>query len=167
MSTPNDTIDIRPSTIADAAEIARIYNFYIRRGGVTFDVDENSIEKIAKLLGRGRGDAWFVAAAGDALAGWASARQFSDRPGYRHSCETAIYLEDQAIGSGIGDLLQQRIEQHCRDAGVHHAMAKIVADNDRSLAFHYRYGYELVGTQKEIGRVDGRWVDVVILQRIF
>ncbi len=167
MLTPGETFDIRAATIDDAAEIARIYNFYIRLGGVTFDIEECSSERIAKLLGRGKGDAWFVAADEAGLVGWASARKFSERPGYRHSCETAIYLDNKAVGSGAGDLLQQRVERHCHQAGIHHAMAKIVANNDRSLAFHYRYGYELVGTQREIGRVDGQWVDVVILQRIF
>ena len=48
-----------------------------------------------------------------------------------------------------------------------YAVAKIVAGNDRSLAFHQRYGYQFVGTQKEIGRINDQWVDVVILQRIF
>ena len=167
MSIPRTTIDTRPATIDDAAEITRIYNYYIRLGGVTFDFEEYSVDQVATLLERRQDDAWFVASRGDALLGWASARQFSDRPGYRYSCETAIYLDEAALGSGVGNLLQQRIEQHCRDAGIHHAMAKIVADNYRSLAFHYRYGYELVGTQREIGRVDGKWVDVVILQRLF
>lgn len=167
MSRQNDMIEIRSGTVDDATEIARIYNFYIRGGGVTFDFEEYSTERVAKLIARGHGDAWFVAAKGNALAGWASARQFSERPGYRLSCETAIYLDDASIGSGLADLLQQRIDQHCRDAGIHHAMAKIVGGNKRSLAFHRRYDYQLVGTQKEIGRVDGQWVDVVILQRIF
>lgn len=160
-------VDIRAATIDDAEEITRIYNFYVRLGGVTFDIEEYSLERIAKLLIRGEPDAWFVADGDSGLAGWASARQFSERPGYRHSCETAIYLDETAIGSGIGDSLQRRIEEYCHCVGIHHAMAKIVADNDRSLAFHYRYGYEPVGTQKEIGRVNGKWVDVIILQRIF
>jgi phosphinothricin acetyltransferase len=167
MSVPGDTINIRTATIDDAAEIARIYNFYIRAGGITFDIEDYPAARITRLLNRGGSDAWFVAGDPGALLGWASARQFSERHGYRHSCETAIYLDDQAVGSGVGDLLQQRVEQHCRNSGIRHAMAKIVADNQRSLDFHYRHGYELVGTQNQIGRVDGRWVDVVILQRIF
>lgn len=169
MPEPSDTIEIRPATIDDAAEITRIYNYYIRLGGVTFDFDEYDVARVETLLKRGAPDAWFVADPGSScqLIGWASARQFSDRPGYQYSCETAIYLDQAAIGSGAADVLQQRIHRHCEENGVHHAMAKIVADNQRSIAFHYRYGYELVGTQREIGRVDGRWVDVAILQRIF
>ena len=112
-------------------------------------------------------DIYFVAALGERIIGWASARRFSDRHGYRHSCETAIYLDTPAIGRGVADRLQQQIESHCRQNGIHHAMAKIIADNQRSIDFHIRHGYELVGIQKEIGNVDGEWSDVAILQRIF
>ena len=42
-----------------------------------------------------------------------------------------------------------------------------LADNQRSIAFHRRYGYELVGIQKEIGHMEGKWTDVAILQRLF
>ena len=167
MSGGDPTIEVRPAQTADAAEIARIYNHYIRQGGVTFDLAEYPPERVVKLLQRREPDAWFVAAVADGLLGWASARQFSDRPGFRLSRETAIYLDPAAIGTGVGDLLQQRVEQFCIAEGIHHAMAKILADNQRSIAFHKRYGYEVVGIQNEIGCVDDRWVDLVILQKIF
>ncbi len=57
--------------------------------------------------------------------------------------------------------------EHCRDCGIHHAVAKVIADNSRSMAFHQRFGYELVGIQKAIGHMNGKWTDVAILQKIF
>ena len=101
------------------------------------------------------------------MIGWANVRRYSLRYGYRLTYETGIYLDQTAIGRGVGDVLQSRIEEHCRECGIHHAVAKIVADNQRSMAFHYRRGYELVGIQKEVGHMDGKWVDVAILQMIF
>jgi phosphinothricin acetyltransferase len=38
--------------------------------------------------------------------------------------------------------------------------------NRRSLAFHARHGFELVGRQRAIGRLNGILHDVVILQRL-
>jgi phosphinothricin acetyltransferase len=167
MTSKDRANEVRPARTADAAEIARIYNHYIRQGGVTFDLTEYPVERIVKLLQRGKPDAWFVAGSEHALWGWASVREFSDRPGFRRSRETAIYLDPAAMGTGVGDLLQQHVEQHCVAAGIHHAMAKILADNERSIAFHKRYGYEVVGIQREIGWVNDRWVDLMILQKIF
>ena len=165
-SNPTTNFSVRSADSTNAAEIARIYNHYVRIGGATFDVAQWPPEQVARLLER-ESDAWFVAVASTGLLGWASARQFSERYGYRYSCETAIYIDSDSIGTGVADALQKQIENHCCEAGIHHAVAKIVADNERSMNFHKRFGYEIVGIQKEIGRVGDAWVDVAILQKIF
>ena len=158
---------VRPAVAEDASGIAAIYNHHIDRGGATFDNLHWSAEAVERLINRPQPDGWFVAATETGLLGWASARRFSERHGFRYACETAIYLAAEALGTGIADRLQSRISQHCRDHRLHHAVAKIIADNHRSLRFHERHGYEQVGIQREVGRLDGRWVDLVILQRLF
>jgi phosphinothricin acetyltransferase len=159
--------EVREAAAEDAAAIARIYNHHVDIGGATFDTRHWAAEDIVTLINIARPEGWFVALTAQRVIGWASVRRYSLRHGYRFTCETAIYLDPEAIGSGVSDLLQRRVEQHCRQQNLHHAVAKVVADNERSMAFHYRYGYELVGIQKEIGHMDGQWVDVAILQKIF
>ncbi|TWU08084.1 GNAT family N-acetyltransferase [Stieleria varia] len=173
-TTSNRNWIVRAAEVSDAAEIARIYNHYVASGGATFATKPTTLDEMESFLklspepGWPR-DGWFVAESqGDRrLLGWASARTFSDRFGFRHSCETAIYLDSTSVGSGAADGLQQRIEQHCVEQRIHHAVAKIIADNQRSMRFHYRYGYELVGIQKEIGRLNDQWIDLAILQKLF
>ena len=46
-------------------------------------------------------------------------------------------------------------------------VAKILAANARSVRFHRRFGYQVVGRQRDIGCLNGRWHDVVILQLVF
>ena len=165
--TPSEIV-IRPASgQSDAAQIARIYNHYVDVGGATFDKVHWPVERVEKLLEIGLPDGCYVADLNGHLLGWASARQFSDRAGFRFSCETAIYLDADAVGKKIADPLQQAIDLHCRENGIHHAVAKVIASNQRSMAFHYRSGYELVGIQKEIGHVNGQWEDVAILQKIY
>ncbi len=162
---------IRKSTSEDADSVAQIYNHYVKVGGSTFDNSPWSRAEAAAHIESELPDGWFVATTlAQTLAqtlGWASVRRYSARNGYRLTCETAIYLSPTALGSGVADALQQRIDQHCQQHGMHHAVAKIIADNQRSLSFHRRHGYELVGIQKEIGRIEDRWVDVAILQKIY
>lgn len=168
-STPRDVPDvlIRRAGTADAEGIARIYNHYVDAGGATFDIVHWTCEEIRPLLEIPDPDGWYVALEDDTIVGWASARRYSVRFGYRFACESSIYLDPTGLGRGIADTLQRRIESHCRQCRIHHAVARIVADNDRSMAFHYRFGYELVGIQKEIGKMDEKWADVAILQKIF
>jgi phosphinothricin acetyltransferase len=160
------------STQSDAMQIAAIYNHYVDVGGATFDREHWTTEHVTSLVSAPLPDGWYVAdyqdkVLGHRVLGWASARQFSDRHGYRFACETAIYMDASSVGLRVADLLQHKIDVHCQENSIHHAMAKIIASNQRSLAFHYRHGYELVGTQKEVGHVEGKWSDVAILQKLF
>ncbi|MFK8114205.1 MAG: N-acetyltransferase family protein [Rubripirellula sp.] len=158
---------VREAAVTDADAIARIYNTQVDAGGSTFDTQHWNRAAVCDLLDFGEPDGWFVAEENGGVVGWASVRRYSLRIGYRFTCETAIYLSPIAFGKGIADELQQRVESHCCDHKMHHAVAKIIADNERSIAFHRRFGYELVGIQKEIGYMNGSWSDVAILQKIF
>ena len=54
--------------------------------------------------------------------------------------------------------------QVCKDLNYRHLVAKILGDNQSSIAYNQRLGYTIVGTQKEVGFRDGKWQDVVIMQ---
>ena len=140
-------VEVRAADSEHVAGIAAIYNHHIDAGGATFDTDHWKPDLVQRLIRGPHPEAWFVALdrsqkdeSEDQVIGWASAKRHSLRHGYRFTCETAIYLAERAIGRGVADALQDRVEEHCRQSGIHHAIAKIIADNQRSIAFHQRYG---------------------------
>lgn len=162
-----DDVILRRAKDEDAAGISRIYNYHVDSGDSTFDNVHWTAELTLQLMRQHRADGWFVAIRDSDTLGWAAARQYSNRFGYRFTCETSIYLEPSAMGKGIADALQHRVESHCYENGIRHAVARVAAHNVHSIAFHKRNGYELVGVQREVGRMNHRWVDVVIMQKIF
>ncbi|MGB7328294.1 MAG: N-acetyltransferase family protein [Rubripirellula sp.] len=157
---------VRAAATADAEAIAEIYNHHVLAGGATFDVLPWTVAQVSDLLLIESPETWVVCVDGERMLGWASARQFSMRYGFRMSLEWAIYLLPESIGKGVADSLIVEVEQRCREGQVHHLMSRVIAANQRSLAFHYRHGYELVGVQKEIGNLNNQWVDLAILQKI-
>ncbi len=158
---------VRPALQSDADSIARIYNHHVDTGGATFDNVHWSEARVRTLVSAAAPESWLVAdAGGGGIIGWASARWYSLRHGYRFTLETAIYLDPASMGRGVADSLQHQLERECRERGIHHLVAKITADNRRSMAFHDRHGYELVGIQKEVGHMEGEWKDVAILQKL-
>lgn len=159
-------LSIRVATVDDAEAIASIYNHYVHIGGATFDTVPWSAEQVVEAFSLGPFDLWLVACDRSEILGWASARQFSSRPGYRLSLESAIYLSTSAVGKGVADHLQAEVETKCIRRNIHHLMARIVTSNQRSIAFHQRHGYTIVGVQNEVGHMDGDWVDVTILQKL-
>lgn len=165
----NHHFQIRAAGSRDAASIASIYNGYVDAGGSTFDATHWSTNYVVKQLEIPKPDGWFVAVdeRNDSLFGWSSVHRFSNRHGYRYSLESAIYIRPESRGTGIADALQQRLDSHCTESGIHHLMAKIVADNQRSIAFHHRHGFEHVGIQREVGNMTGDWIDIAIMQKIY
>ena len=100
------------------------------------------------------------------VLGWGILKRYSDRPAYRLTAESSIYLSHQHRGRGYGRMLQETLLNRACDFDYHHLVAKIVASNHASIQFHQRFGYEQVGIQKEVGFSRGQWHDIAILQRL-
>lgn len=162
-----EQIQIRPCRAVDYGAIATIYNEAIATGSITFDTRRFEAKDIQawvdKFCDR---ECLLVAESHQQILGWGIVKQYSDRPGYRVCCETSIYLTFAEKGKGLGRLLQTTLLQTVVDLGYHHVVVKIVATNESSITFHQAFGFEMVGVQKEIGHVAGRWQDVAIMQLI-
>ncbi|MEO1673228.1 MAG: GNAT family N-acetyltransferase, partial [Cyanobacteria bacterium J06631_2] len=98
------------------------------------------------------------------IIGWGIIKRYSDRTGYRLACETSIYLKFSERGKGFGRILQTTLLEKVKGFSYHHVVAKILAANQGSIKFHQQFGFELVGVQKEIGLIQGQWLDVAIMQ---
>jgi phosphinothricin acetyltransferase len=48
--------------------------------------------------------------------------------------------------------------------GFRTIIARIAGDNPASVSLHERYGFELVGIEREVGYKFERWIDVVEMQ---
>ena len=87
-------------------------------------------------------------------------------PAYATSVENSVYVRRDRQGQGIGRLLLEALVELARQHGFHTVIARIVGGHEASIALHSRCGFELVGTEREVGRKFGRWLDVVELQRL-
>lgn len=50
--------------------------------------------------------------------------------------------------------------------GFHTIIARIAGDNPASVRLHESLGFEHVGREREVGQKFGRWLDVVVMQRM-
>ena len=48
--------------------------------------------------------------------------------------------------------------------GFHAVFARIVGHHEASIGLHEAAGFEIVGTEREVGRKFGRWLDVVVME---
>lgn len=161
-------MEIRPVRPEDHAAIAAIWNPLIRETTVTF----HSVERDAGAVGayvdqrRGAGREVWAAVEGQAVLGFASYDQFRSGNGYAHAMEHTVILAPAAWGRGVGRALMQAVEAHAAVRGAHVMIAAVDADNAAGRAFHAALGYVQTGYMPETGRKFGRWLDLVLMQKV-
>ncbi len=160
-------MDVRLATVDDAEAVRRIYNLEVTTSTVTFDLVPRSLEEQrAWLDARGGAHAVVVATEAGAVVGFASLSPYRDRPAYSTTVEDSVYVDRDWQGKGVGKLLLADLMRVATAHGFHAVMARIVGGHDASIALHRSLGFELVGTEREIGRKFNRWLDVVVMQRL-
>jgi L-amino acid N-acyltransferase YncA len=101
---------------------------------------------------------------GDVL-GWAALMPYSARECYRGVAESSVYVAARSRGRGVGRALMEQLVRDSEDAGYWTLQAGVFPENEESLALHRRVGFRVVGVRERIGRLDGEWKDVVLLER--
>ena len=71
-----------------------------------------------------------------------------------------------ARGRGVGERLLTDLIAAANGSGFHSIIARIVGENSGSIRLHEKVGFTLVGTELEVGRKHGRWLDVVEYQYV-
>jgi L-amino acid N-acyltransferase YncA len=97
--------------------------------------------------------------------GWAALSAVSSRCVYAGVAEVSIYVAESARGRGVGHQLMARLIADSEAAGIWTLQAGIFSENVASIALHLRAGFRKVGTRERLGQMNGRWRDVMLLER--
>jgi phosphinothricin acetyltransferase len=161
-------MQVRDATAADAAAIARIYNEGIEDRVATLETQTRTPEERAQwLASRGPRHPVLVAVDGAGeVAGWGSLNQFNPRPAYDHVVDFSVYVARDRRGRRIGDLLLGALEERARAIGYHKMVLAAFPDNAAGMRLYERHGFRTVGIYREQGLLDGRWVDVIVMEKI-
>ena len=152
---------------ADAEALRDIYNREVEGSTVTFDMVPRTLSEQAAWIDEHSGSyPALVAVADGAVVGYASLSPYRPRPAYATTVESSVYVHHAARGLGVGATLMEAIVESAAAHGFHSIIARIVGDHEASIALHAKVGFEVIGREHEVGRKFGRWLDVVIMQRM-
>jgi L-amino acid N-acyltransferase YncA len=101
---------------------------------------------------------------GQVLA-WAALAPVSDRCAYAGVAEDSIYVAPGAQGRGVGRRLLAALVASAEEGGIWTVQTGIFPENRASVRLHQACGFRLVGVRERLGRLDGRWRDVLLLER--
>jgi L-amino acid N-acyltransferase YncA len=99
------------------------------------------------------------------ILGWAALSPYSRRQVYSGVAEVSVYVAETARGQGIGGTLLSALVTQSGEHGIWTLQAGIFPENTASIQLHKRFGFRVVGTRERIGFMDGRWRDVVLMER--
>jgi phosphinothricin acetyltransferase len=158
---------IRPAVPADLEAICGIYNQVIATSTTVYTEEASDVDERGRWMAARQAQGYPVLAAerDGAVIGFASFGDFRPWPGYRFTVEHSVHVAEWARGQGVGGPLVRALFPLAETLGKHVMVAGVDADNDGSIRFHERLGFERVAHFREVGFKFGRWLDLVFLQR--
>lgn len=156
---------LRAARPADAAAIAAIYNQGIDDRVATFETEHRDADAIA---------AWFKAGhplvvvedTSGSIVSYAVAFPYRTRPCYEGVREFSVYVRRDARGTGCGRAALAGLIEAARMGGAWKLLSRIFPENTASLALCRSLGFREVGTYTRHGKLDGRWRDTVIVEKL-
>jgi phosphinothricin acetyltransferase len=147
---------------SDWEQVRAIYLEGIATRGVTFETEAPSWKKWdAGHLA----DLRLVARAGDHILGWAALSPISSRCVYAGVAEVSVYVGARFTRRGIGRALLEALIARSEEHGVWTLQGGVFPENVASLALCKKCGFREVGRRERLGKLDGVWRDVLLLER--
>lgn len=166
---------IRPADKNDLPQLLMIYNRVIETSTAVYKDDPITLAEREAWFEDYREGGWPILVAvtseqEDSAAkvlGYSSFGPFrSHFGGYRFSVEHTVHITEDARGSGVGSDLLNALFPIARQKDKHVMIGAIDADNQGSIRFHEKHGFEQVGHMHQVGFKFGRWLDLVWMQKI-
>jgi L-amino acid N-acyltransferase YncA len=165
--TRTPALRIRGASLDDAPAICRIYNQGIRDRIATLETEERTPEERAQwLTARDARHPALVAERDGDVVGWASLNVFNPRRAYEHVADISIYIEREWRGRGVGRQLLEALIAQATELGYHKLVLAAFPFNEAGMRAYGRAGFREVGIYREQGRLDGRWVDTIVMEKI-
>lgn len=106
-----------------------------------------------------------IAIENDEILGWSALTPVSGRCVYAGVAEVSIYIGSIARGKGIGKQLLNQLIEESEKQNIWTLQSGIFPENKASISLHLSAGFRIIGIREKIGMMDGKWRDIVLLEK--
>ena len=161
-------VQIRAYQTEDTQAILDILNYNILHSTSLYDYEVRNYNQQKTLLEEkiNKGFPVIVAEFDGKTIGFGMYGEFRFKEAYKFTVEHSVYVNESYHGKGIGKLLLQELIEIARKQKIHTMIAVIDSENQNSIEFHEKFGFETTGILKECGFKFDRWLHTVFMQLI-
>ncbi len=161
-------IKIRPYQIEDAPILLEIINYNILNATALYDYEPRTLENQVAILEEklSKGFPVIVATENQMVVGFGYYSEFRLREAYKFTVEHSVYAHPNHLGKGIGKSILENLILLAKAQKLHTMIGVIDAENQSSIEFHKKFGFEIAGTIKESGFKFNRWLHSVFMQKM-
>lgn len=158
---------LRAATEADLPAICAIYNQGIEDRIATLEETPKTLADMREWFGRHAGRYTVLVIEVDGgVRGWASLNPYSHRCAYAGVADISIYIGRGWRGKGLGFILLQALEAEARARGFHKLVLFAFPFNEAGQRLYRKCGFREVGVFRKQGRLDGRFVDIMAMEKL-
>jgi L-amino acid N-acyltransferase YncA len=162
-----ESYSVRRASPDDLDAIRSIYNEGIEDRLATLESEPKSPQEIAQWWSE-HDDRYvvLVATQHDRIVGWASLNHFSARCAHSQIADLSVYVARQHRGEGVGFALLTRLAHDAAASGFRKIVLHALDSNEHGKRLYRKAKFTQVGVFREHGMLDGRYVDVVAMERL-
>lgn len=157
----------RPASVDDAAILAQIYNEGIEDRVGTFETRLRSEADVRTWFDGVHPIVVVEDRSGRAgVIAYGSTSPYRPRECYAGIAEFSVYVARAWRGRGAGRVAMEALIDACGPAGIWKLVSRVFVENAASRGLLATVGFREVGIYKNHAKLDGRWRDVVIVERL-
>jgi len=159
---------IRNYKTEDCPAILEIINDQILNGVALYDYQPRSLAQQLAIFEDKlkKGFPIIVAEINNEAVGFGYYSEFRFREAYKFTVEHSVYANKNYKGKGIGYLLLTELIALAKKQDLHTMIGVIDSENESSITFHEKFGFEKAGFLKETGYKFDRWLHSVFMQKM-
>jgi L-amino acid N-acyltransferase YncA len=160
-------VSIRESNESDIKSILTIYNQGIEDRIATLETEIKDDTYMRNWFDKHRGRYKVIVAEDKGqIVGWASLNQYNNRSAYDGVADLSVYISRDYRGKGVGKKLLAKLESLAKVNGFHKMILFTFPINQLGQGLYRRMGFREVGVFKNQGKLDGKFVDVMAMEKI-
>jgi phosphinothricin acetyltransferase len=157
----------RKACIQDLESILEIYNEGIKDRIATLETEQKDKAYMIEWF-QNKTDRYpvLVVESEGSIQGWATISPYNPRLAYLGVGEISVYIKREHRGKGIGKILLGEIELLAKLNGFHKLLLFTFPFNELGQGLYRSRGYREVGVFKNQGIIDGKFVDVMAMEKV-